>query len=132
MAVEPEQNQPGPRKLSLVVYSGAFAKVHYALVLASASAAVGTPATLFFTMNAAKFLRKPLADGTAGWRSLPARPNEAAGGGPAAHVGPASGAVDDDYAKQGVATFEVIVRQFPQSPMAQKAKETLTTLRSRR
>jgi thiol-disulfide isomerase/thioredoxin len=34
--------------------------------------------------------------------------------------------------EEGVATFEVIVRQFPQSPMAQKAKETLTTLRSRR
>jgi thiol-disulfide isomerase/thioredoxin len=31
--------------------------------------------------------------------------------------------------EEGVATFEVIVRQFPQSPMAQKAKETLTTLR---
>lgn len=34
--------------------------------------------------------------------------------------------------EEGVATFEVIVRQFPQSPMAQKAKETLTTLRRRR
>jgi len=31
--------------------------------------------------------------------------------------------------EEGVATFEVIVRQFPQSPIAQKAKETLTTLR---
>ena len=31
--------------------------------------------------------------------------------------------------EEGVATFEVIVRQFPQSPMAQKAKETLITLR---
>ena len=34
--------------------------------------------------------------------------------------------------EEGVATFEVIVRQFPQSPMAQMAKETLTTLRHRR
>jgi thioredoxin-like negative regulator of GroEL len=34
--------------------------------------------------------------------------------------------------EEGVATFEVIVRQFPESPMAQKAKETLTTLRRRR
>jgi thioredoxin-like negative regulator of GroEL len=33
---------------------------------------------------------------------------------------------------EGVATFEVIVRQFPQSPIAQQAKETLTTLRRRR
>lgn len=34
--------------------------------------------------------------------------------------------------EEGVETFEVIVRQFPQSPIAQKAKETLTTLRRRR
>jgi thiol-disulfide isomerase/thioredoxin len=34
--------------------------------------------------------------------------------------------------EEGVATFEVIVRQFPQSPMAQKAKETLTTLKQKR
>jgi thioredoxin-like negative regulator of GroEL len=34
--------------------------------------------------------------------------------------------------KEGVETFEVIVRQFPESPIAQKAKETLTTLRRRR
>ncbi len=34
--------------------------------------------------------------------------------------------------EEGVATFEVIVRQFPQSPVAQKAKETLTSLRARR
>jgi thioredoxin-like negative regulator of GroEL len=33
--------------------------------------------------------------------------------------------------EEGVATFEVIVRQFPQSPVAQKAKETLVTLRRR-
>ena len=33
--------------------------------------------------------------------------------------------------EEGVATFEVIVQQFPQSPMAQKAKETLTSLRRR-
>jgi thioredoxin-like negative regulator of GroEL len=34
--------------------------------------------------------------------------------------------------EEGVATFEVIVRQFPQSPVAQQAKETLITLRRRR
>lgn len=33
--------------------------------------------------------------------------------------------------EEGVATLEVIVRQFPQSPMAQKARETLTSLRAR-
>jgi len=34
--------------------------------------------------------------------------------------------------EEGVATFEVIVQQFPQSPMAEKAKETLTSLRASR
>ena len=107
MAVEAEPPNPaGPRKLSLIIYSGAFAKVHYALVLASAAAAVGTPATLFFTMDAAKFLQKPLADGTPGWRLLPARP---AGGVPADDEDPASGAADDDYGKRGVVTFEELL-----------------------
>jgi thioredoxin-like negative regulator of GroEL len=32
---------------------------------------------------------------------------------------------------EGVATFEVIVQRFPKSPLAEKAKETLTSLRSR-
>jgi tetratricopeptide (TPR) repeat protein len=33
--------------------------------------------------------------------------------------------------EEGVATLEVIVQKFPQSPMAQKARETLTSLRQR-
>jgi peroxiredoxin family protein len=106
---QPETTEPGPRKLSLVVYSGSFDKVHYALVLASAAAAVGTPATLFFTMDAARFLQKPLADGTPGWRSLPARPGEPAAGLPAVQDGPTAGAADDDYEKRGVATFEELL-----------------------
>jgi TolA-binding protein len=32
---------------------------------------------------------------------------------------------------EGLATMEIIVRQYPQSPVAQKARETLTTLRPR-
>ena len=32
---------------------------------------------------------------------------------------------------EGVATMEIIVRQYPQSPLAQKARETLTTLKPR-
>jgi tetratricopeptide (TPR) repeat protein len=32
---------------------------------------------------------------------------------------------------EGVATFEVIVREYPRSPVAQKAKETLSSLRHR-
>lgn len=33
--------------------------------------------------------------------------------------------------EEGVATFEVIVREYPRSPVAQKAKETLSSLRHR-
>jgi TolA-binding protein len=32
---------------------------------------------------------------------------------------------------EGMATFEVIIREFPQSPVAAKARETLSSLRSR-
>jgi peroxiredoxin family protein len=56
-----------PDKLSLVVFSGTFEKVHYALVMASAAVASNTPATLFFTMGAARALmdwtRLPTEDG---------------------------------------------------------------------
>lgn len=108
MALEPEDAPPGPRKLSLIVYSGAYAKVHYALVLASAAAAIGTPATLFFTMDAARFLARPLADGSPGWRRLPARP-ENAGTGTGGAEARSAGAADDDYAARGVATFEELL-----------------------
>ena len=40
-----------PEKLSIVVFSGDFDKIHYALVMASAAAAIDIPATLFFTMG---------------------------------------------------------------------------------
>jgi peroxiredoxin family protein len=116
-----------PDKLSLVVLSADFTRVHYALVLASAAAAVGTPATLFFTMDAARFLQKPSADGTPGWRSVPAvgpgvGPGispafspaaaaiaEAARGAPAGEDATSAGAVDDVYAGRGVATFEELL-----------------------
>lgn len=85
-----------PDKLSVVVFSGTFDKVHYALALAAAAAAVGTPATLFFTMGACRALAAPGADGVPGWRSLPA--GDAAGD--------SGGAVDDGYRDRGVGTFE--------------------------
>lgn len=74
-----------PDRLSLVVFSGDFARVHYALVLASAAAAVGTPATLFFTMDACRLL-------TPGWRD---------------HAG--AGGIDDGYRARGVAGFEELL-----------------------
>jgi len=54
-----------PDKLSLVVFSGQFERVHYALATAAAAAATNHPVTLFFTMGAAKAMLKD------GWKSLP-------------------------------------------------------------
>lgn len=50
-------------KLSLVVFSGEFERVHYALSMAAGAAATNRPATLFFTMGAARAL--------VDWRTLP-------------------------------------------------------------
>ena len=57
-------------KLSLIVFSGEYAKVHYALAAAAAAAAIGRPATLFFTMEAARALCADRGDGAEGWRRL--------------------------------------------------------------
>ena len=46
-------------RLSIVVYSGEFGRVHYALMMAAAAAAVDRPVTLFFTMGATQALRRP-------------------------------------------------------------------------
>jgi peroxiredoxin family protein len=57
---------PERRPLSLIVESGGFRRVHYALAIAAAAAAVGRPATLFFTMDALRAL-----EAEEGWRALP-------------------------------------------------------------
>ena len=92
-----EQSSP-PDKLSIVVFSGDFDKVHYALVLAAAAAAIGTPVTLFFTMGACRALQRPSADGTLAWRSMPL--SDGAGSG---------GEMDDGFAAHAVATFEELL-----------------------
>jgi len=60
-------NPDRPQKLSIVGCSGKFDRVHYALVMASAAAAIDTPVTLFFTMEAVRNILKPDADGTQSW-----------------------------------------------------------------
>ena len=87
-----------PDKLSIVVFSGEFEKVHYALVMASGAAAIGTPVTLFFTMAACRALMRTGADGRPGWRSLPAGEGYADGG-----------AMDDAFAERTCATFEELL-----------------------
>jgi len=92
-----------PDRLSLIVYSGTFERVHYALVLASAAAAVGIPATLFFTMEACRALLAPGDDGAPAWRKLPA------GEGEDAERGHSAGAVDDRNTARGVAGFDELL-----------------------
>ena len=76
-------------KLSIVVFSGEFERVHYALAMASAAAAVDRPATLLFTMGACHTLAKRLADGKPGWSAMTGAAQR-----------------DTEFAERGVATFE--------------------------
>ena len=59
-----------PDRLSIIVFSGAFDRVHYALAMASAAAAVNKPATLFFTMGALNGLVATGPTGAPGWHEL--------------------------------------------------------------
>ena len=93
-----------PDKLSLVVFSGDFDRVHYALVLASGAAAIGKAVTLFFTMEASRALMKPAADGTPCWRALPVGSSRWADG----------GTMDDDLKARGLATFEELLTACPE------------------
>ncbi len=85
-----------PDKLSLIVYSGAYDRVHYALVLASAAAAIGTSATLFFTMDGCRALLQ------SGWRGLPLDQ-------PTARGFQTGGEMDDDFQIRGLADFEQLL-----------------------
>ncbi|MDX9859326.1 MAG: DsrE/DsrF/DrsH-like family protein [Rhodospirillales bacterium] len=96
--------EAGPDKLSIVVFSGDFDKVHYALVLASGAAAIGKAVTLFFTMEASRALMKPGADGRPAWRALPV----------ASPAWANAGAMDDAFAARGVATFEELLAACPE------------------
>ncbi|MCR4378086.1 MAG: DsrE/DsrF/DrsH-like family protein [Rhodospirillales bacterium] len=87
-----------PDKLSIVVFSGTFDKVHYALVMASAAAAISTPVTLFFTMDAARAFLKPHEGGAPAWHALPT--------GSGVYTG---GEMDAVFFAKGTATFEVLL-----------------------
>lgn len=56
--------------LSLILFSGGYDRVHYALVLASAAAAINRPATLFFTGRAVRALLAESDSATPGWHAL--------------------------------------------------------------
>ncbi|HEY9078709.1 DsrE/DsrF/DrsH-like family protein [Magnetovibrio sp.] len=91
-------NPERPEKLSIVVFSGDFDKVHYALVMASAAAAIDTPVTLFFTMEGARALMRPGVDNVAAWSTQPTS------------SGLETGAdMNDTFVERGVADFETLL-----------------------
>ncbi len=59
-----------PTKLNLIVFSGEFDKVHYALAMASAALAINIPVTLFFTMRGIDGLLKTPDGGPPAWHDL--------------------------------------------------------------
>lgn len=103
---ESKKNVTGdsPDKLSIVVYAGFFDKVHYALVMASASAAMGRPVTLFFTMGACRAINSTGADGEPAWKHMPL--SEVKKGGTNAET---ASQLDEEFANRNVATFEELL-----------------------
>ena len=88
-----------PDKLSIVVQSGAFDRVHYALVLAAAAAAINMPVTLFFTMWACRALAKPATDGTPGWHAMSV-----------SEPGLSARALEARFVERGVGTMEELLQ----------------------
>ena len=86
-----------PDKLSIIVYSGDYGRVHYALAMASAAAAINRPVTLFFTMGAIRALTKPVKGG---WGALAVTDDTGHGTG---------AAQDAAMAEKGLATFEELL-----------------------
>jgi peroxiredoxin family protein len=87
-----------PDKLSIVVYDHHFDKVHYALVMAAAAAAIGKPVTLFFTMGACQALLACPPEKDAAWSVMPLSD------------GPGTGAERNQaYLDSGVAGFEELL-----------------------
>ena len=80
-------------RLSLVIFSGSYEKVHYALVLASAALASNRPVTLFFTMEASRALFAP-----SGWRQLRCEAE-----------GATATALDMAATQKGIGTFEELL-----------------------
>lgn len=82
-----------PEKLSLVLFSGSYDKLHYALAMASSAVAINRPATLFFTMSATRALRAG-----EGWHDLPAEDGR-------------SGAEKDaEYRDRGIGGFDELLQ----------------------
>jgi peroxiredoxin family protein len=71
MAMSANPPDGGPAKLSLVVFSASYDRVHYALATAAAALSINTPVTLLFTMGAVRALLAADGGGRPGWQNLP-------------------------------------------------------------
>jgi peroxiredoxin family protein len=87
-----------PDKLSIVLLSGHFDKVHYAFIMAAAAAAIDKPVTLFFTMGACRALGKAADGEPPPWRAMPL--SEGVGTG---------GELDDNFKAMGIGGFEELL-----------------------
>jgi peroxiredoxin family protein len=90
-------------RLSVVLLSRDFERVHYALCMASAAAALERPVTLFVTLGALSAFIAEDAQGRPGWMRLPIVEDLA---GPEVTDG---GALDARYRARGIAGFEELL-----------------------
>jgi peroxiredoxin family protein len=92
-------NNLTPDKISIVIYDHHFDKVHYALVMAAAAAAIGKPVTLFFTMGASQALLEQSPNALAAWSKMPLSDEDGTGF-----------ERDQSYKDKGVAQFEELLQ----------------------
>jgi peroxiredoxin family protein len=90
-------------RLNLILLNGAFDRVHYALALASAAAALGRPVAVFATLAATRAFLAAAPSGRPAWTELPLSPELAT---PEVTDG---GALDARNRVRGVAGFEELV-----------------------
>ena len=91
-------------RLCIVLLSGSFERVHYALCMASAAAVLERPVTLFATLAGLRALVAADAAGRPGWMNMP--------GGEEAAASPAAdgAALDARNRARGVAGFEELLQ----------------------
>jgi peroxiredoxin family protein len=90
-------------KLSIIIFSGYYDKIHYALVMAAAAAAVGRSVTLFFTMGACQALKLSDSSGNPSWHKLPLSEKHKS------ETDNCGKTRDDQYAAQKLATFDSLL-----------------------
>jgi peroxiredoxin family protein len=91
-------------RLSLILLSGSFERIHYGLAMASAAAALARPVTLFATLGATRAFLAAGADGRPGWAGLALGPDVADPGLPDGL------ALDARNRQRGVAGFEELLQ----------------------